>query len=134
MNLWTDDFNDEEACYLVLLNALHADGLACPRCNAKEGLGVHRRHRAPVLDYQCASCRRVFNAWTGKSLEKTHRRPSEILRILRGIAAGLSTAEIARQLHCQRAQLLTLRRRLTPLARELFGKPPPAQTPQVKPA
>ena len=27
---------------------LHPDGLACPRCGARDSLGVHRRHRAPA--------------------------------------------------------------------------------------
>ena len=40
--------------------AIH--GLACPRCGAADRLGVHRRHRDPVLDYQCGHCGRVFNA------------------------------------------------------------------------
>src|SRR5262249_26357253 len=86
------------------------------------GLGVHRRRRDPVLDYQCSSCGRVFNAWTGTPLEKTHRRPSQILEILRGILLRTSTAQMARDLKCQRAQLLTLRRRLEPLARALRGR------------
>src|SRR5262245_52721445 len=102
---------DDNACYRLLVDLLHPEGISCPRCGAREGLGIHRRHRAPVLGYQCASCRRVFNAWTGTPLEKTHRSPGEIVWILRAVARGMATAAMARELGCQRAQLLALRRR-----------------------
>jgi transposase-like protein len=106
------DYLDEEACYAQLVAVLHPDGLACPRCGARQRLGVHRRHRAPVLEYQCAACGRVFNAWTGTLLHGTHRRPSQILLILRGVAQGEPTAQLARELGCDRKHLLQLRHRL----------------------
>lgn len=112
MDLTLVDLMDEEACYARLLHLLRPDGLECPSCAARRGLHVHRRHRAPVLDYRCAACGRVFNAWTGTALQGTHRRPSELLLILRGILLGVPTAQLARELGCQRAQLLYLRRRL----------------------
>jgi transposase-like protein len=113
------DLTDEAACYDRLVGLLHPGGLDCPRCGARDKLGVHRRRRAPVLDYQCGNCGRVFNAWTGTPLEKTHRRPSELVVILRGILQGTPTAQMARDLKCQRAQLLAVRRRLEPLAKAL---------------
>ena len=70
------DYMDEDACYRKLVELLHPDGLACPACGQRQRLGVHRRHREPVLDYQCGDCGRVFNAWTGTVLQGTHRRPS----------------------------------------------------------
>lgn len=106
------DLMDEDACYAKLVDLLHPDGLACPRCGARDRLGVHRRHRAPVLDYQCGSCGRVFNAWTGTTLHGMQRRPSQILLILRGIAQGATTARLARELGCDRMKLLGLRHRL----------------------
>jgi hypothetical protein len=45
-------------------------------------------------------------------LHKTHRRPSEILPILRGIAQGTTTARLARELNRHRQHLLRLRHRL----------------------
>ena len=45
---------DEETCYAKLLAVLYPDSLACPRCSDRDHLGVHRRRRAPVLDYQCS--------------------------------------------------------------------------------
>ena len=88
------------------------EGLACPRCGGRDDLKVHRRHRAPVLDYRCNACGRVFNAFTGTAFHKTHRRPSEILLILRGIAQGETTARLARELKRDRQHLLKLRHRL----------------------
>jgi transposase-like protein len=107
---------DEDACYRKLLTWLHPDGLACPRCGARDGLRVHRRHRAPVLDYRCTACRRVFNAFTGTALRGTRRRPSDLMLILRGFAQGVPTAQLARELACDRRELLRLRHRLPHLA------------------
>ena len=103
---------DEDACYAKLLHWLHPDGLACPRCGARDGLGVHRRHRAPILDYRCKGCRRVFNAWTGTALQGSRRSAVELMLILRGFAQGVPTARLARELECDRKELLTLRHRL----------------------
>jgi transposase-like protein len=102
---------DEEACYQKLLKLMHPGGLQCPQCGERS-LHVHRRHRGPVLDYRCGHCGRVFNAWTGTTLQKTHRRPSELLLILRGIAQGQSTAGLARELRCGRGHLLDLRHKM----------------------
>jgi transposase-like protein len=106
------DLMDEDTCYQRLVDWLHPDGLRCPRCHRREGLHVHRRHRAPVLDYRCYHCGRVFNAFTGTSLHGIRRRPSELVLILRGIAQGTPTAQLARELDCDRAELLRLRHRL----------------------
>jgi transposase-like protein len=62
-----------------------------------------------VLDYRCAACGRVFNAFTGTSLARTHRRPAEIMLILRSIAQGVPTAQLARELGFERKHLLELR-------------------------
>src|SRR5262249_9427888 len=73
------DYLDEGACSRRLVALLHPNGLACPRCGRGQHLGVHSRHREPVLEYQCGDCGRVFNAWTGTTLQGTHRPPREIL-------------------------------------------------------
>jgi transposase-like protein len=102
---------DQDACYARLVEALHPDGLACPRCGG-DRLGVHRRHREPVIDYRCRGCRRVFNAYTGTALQKTSRSPAALVLILRGVAQGVSTARLARELGCDRMKLLQLRHKL----------------------
>jgi transposase-like protein len=106
------DLMDEDACYAKLLGWLHPDGLSCPRCGARDGLHIHHRHRAPILDYRCKACRRVFNAYTGTALQGTQRRPVELVLIIRGFAQGVPTAQLARELECDRSELLDFRHRL----------------------
>jgi transposase-like protein len=112
MDFPISDLMDEDACYAKLVGWLHPDGLACPRCGARDGLTVHHRHRAPILDYRCAACHRVFNAFTGTALQGTKRRPAELVLLLRGFAQGVSTARLARELGRDRRELLRLRHRL----------------------
>jgi transposase-like protein len=124
MDFSLTDLMDQDACYHKLVGRLHPDGLACPDCKNDDHTHVHRRHRAPVLDYRCTACGRVFNAFTGTELEGTHRRPAEIVLILRGIAQGVPTAELARELGCDRKHLLELRRRLQDFARRWLDRNP----------
>ena len=105
------DLMDQDAGYTRPVQALHPDGLACPRCGG-DRLGVHRRHREPILDYRCRDCRRVFNAFTDTALHKTSRSPAALVLILRGIARGASTARMARELGRDRMKLLQLRHKL----------------------
>ena len=106
------DLMDERACYEKLLALLHPEGLACPRCGAGDRMGIHRRHRDPVLDYQCGRCGRVFNAFTGTPLQGIRRSPAQLLLIVRGIAQSAPTAQMAREPGCDRRHLLQLRHRL----------------------
>jgi len=104
------DLMDQDACYDKLVGLLHPDGLICPSCRTDDHTHVHRRHRAPVLDFRCTACRRVFNAFTGTPLAGTHRTPAQVMLILRGFAQGVPTAQLARELGCDRKHLLELRR------------------------
>ena len=110
------DLMDEQACYDRLVEWLHPDGFACPRCHAADRMVVHRRGRDPVLDFRCGHCGRVFNAFTGTALHGAKRRPRELVLILRGFAQGVPTAQLARELGCDRPELLRLRHRLQGLA------------------
>lgn len=112
MDFPLDGLMDEQACYDFLVDALHPDGLACPRCGDREHAAVHRRNRDPVLDYQCGVCGRVYNAWTGTELQKTSLRPSQAVLFLRGVCYGTSTAQLARELGRHRQNLLRLRHRV----------------------
>jgi transposase-like protein len=106
------DLMDEDACYAELVRWLHPDGLACPRCHRADRMRVHRSHRAPARDYRCGHCHRAFNAFTGTILQGTKRRPREPALVVRGFAQGVPTAQLARELDCDRAELLKLRHRL----------------------
>lgn len=110
------DLMDEGACYAKLVRWLHPDGLACPRCKCGDGMKVHRRGREPVVDYRCGRCTCVFNAFTGTVLQGTKRRPAPLVLILRGFAQGVPTAQLARELGCDRVELLRFRHRLQDLA------------------
>jgi len=103
------EFMDEDACYAKLVAVLYPGGLVCPRCGIGDRLKVHRRHRAPVIDYRCEACGRVFNAFTGTEFHKTHRRPS---------------AQMARELNRHRPHLLRLRHRLQALAMKAADSSP----------
>lgn len=107
---------DNDACYQFLVDTLHPDGLHCPGCRRDDALSVHDRHRPPVLDYRCRHCGAVFNAYTSTPLQKTHRSPVQLVLILRGICQGTPTAQLARELGCDRKHLLTFRHRLQALA------------------
>ncbi len=106
------DLMDRRVCYQKLVGLLPPDGLACPRCGASDRMGIHRRHRDPLIDYQCGHCRRVFNAFPGTPLQGIRRSPAELLGIVRGVAQAAPTAELARELGCDRKHLLELRHRL----------------------
>jgi transposase-like protein len=122
---------DEQACYDQIVAWLHPDGLACPRCGGRDTFRLHRRDRAPILDYRCAACRGVFNAFTGTALQGTKRRPVALLLILRGFAQGVSTAQLARELECDRLELLKFRHKLQDLAFR-FRDPDPLEDTDVE--
>jgi transposase-like protein len=109
---------DESACYEFLIGLLHPGGLACPHCGDRDRLKVHRRDRAPILAYRCTACRRIGTGFTKTALQGTKRRPIELVLILRGIAQGVSTAQLARELGCSRPELLEFRHRLQELGTE----------------
>ena len=126
------EYLDEDACYAKIVAGLHPGGLICPRWGIGDRLKVHRRHHAPIIDYRCDACGRVFNAFTGTEFHKTHRRPSEILMILRGISQGTSTARLARELNRHRPHLLRLRHRLQARAMEAADSSPLAGDAEVE--
>ena len=107
---------DQDACYARLVEWLHPEGFACPRCHQADRMAVHRSRRPPVLDFRCRDCGRVFNIFTGTALHGVKRRPVELILILRGFAQGVPTAQLARELECDRSELLNLRHRLQGLA------------------
>src|SRR5262245_44320925 len=106
------DLMDESACHDFLVELLHPQGFACPGCGRTRGQAVHRCHREPVLDFRCTCCGRVYTAWTGTALQGTQKTPGQLVLLLRGIAQGVPTAQLARELGCDRKHLLELRHRL----------------------
>jgi len=101
---------DEQSCFDFLCQALHPNGLCCPRCHSAD-YRVHLSHRDPVLDFRCGCCGRVFNAWTGTALLGTHKTPAALVLLCRGLLRGEPTARLARELGCDRKHLLEQRHR-----------------------
>lgn len=112
MDFPLEDCMDQKACYQKLVAAIHPDGLGCPKCGERQRIGVHRYRRPHAPDFRCKECRCVFNAWTDTVFQGTHRSPSQLLLIVRGIVQGVPTAQLARELGCDRKHLLELRHRL----------------------
>jgi transposase-like protein len=110
------DLLDDDACSNQLVAWLHPEGVSCPDRGRADRRRIHRRRREPVVDYRCGHCGRVFNPFTGTALQGIHYRPGAIRLILRGIAQGVPTAQLARELDCDRSHLPALRHRLQDLA------------------
>jgi transposase-like protein len=101
---------DEEASTVWLEKHLHPDGLACPRCGARERRVARRK--GPFLGYRCLACDRYHTILTGTAFEKTRQKPSTLVLLLRGVAKGEPTARLARELELSRKQAHTLRHRV----------------------
>ena len=65
------DLLDPERCYDFLLSVLHSHGFGCPQGHAREKAFIHKRDRAPILDYRCRTCGRCFNLFTGTVMQGT---------------------------------------------------------------
>jgi transposase-like protein len=118
MELPAIDGHDETACYESLVNLLHPQGLECPKCKSREGWHIHRRHRAPVLDYRCTRCQRVFNAWTGTVLCNTHLPPHVLWLLMESIVHQQSLTGVARATNRARSSLVVWHLRLRRFLRD----------------
>ena len=116
---------DEQACYNYLLKALHPKGLHCPRGHPlPPSQAPHSRLRAPVMNYRCRVCGKVFNAFSGTIRSKTKYRPSVIVQILKGIAQGTPTQHLAFELKIDRSTLTARRHQIQALLAHNFPLPP----------
>lgn len=116
---------DEQACYNYLLQALHPNGLYWPQGHLlSSNKAPHRRQRAPVLDYRCRQCGKVFNVFSGTVWSKTKYRPSVIVQILKGIAQGTPTQHLAEELKIDRSTLTAHRHQIEALLAANFPLPP----------
>ena len=112
---------DEQACYRYLLAVLHPQGLHCPQGHALPAeQAPHDRQRAPLMDYRCPNCGAVFNLFSGSVWSGTRYSCATIVLILRGIAQGVPTAHLARELGIDRAHLLEHRHEIQKLLQQHF--------------
>jgi len=109
------DLLDRERCYDFLVSLLHPNGLGCPNGHALEEAFVHKRDRAPILDYRCKTCGRWFNLFSGPVLQATHYNEVQMVQLLHGIADGKPTAQLAREMGVDRKWLLIRRHQLQSL-------------------
>lgn len=106
-----------ENCYQWLLDHLHPDGLRCPHCRSYERW-VHRKDRAPLLDYRCKGCHKTYNLFSGTEFEKSHLSLTQIVLLIRGICKGESARTIAEEIGVSRQTVQTRRQRLQERAYE----------------
>ena len=124
-----NDLLDPEKCGKFLTDILHPCGLKCPNGHDLDHCYVHKRDRAPILGYRCWDCGRCFNIFTGTVLQETKHNCVRLVQILRGIAQGVSTAQLARELGVSRPSLLAFRHKIQALAlAALPGAPLPDST------
>jgi transposase-like protein len=107
---------DEQKCYDFLVKTLHPCGLKCPKCQCPvQDSKIHRIDRAPVLYYECTNGH-IYNAFAGTVWQGTHHKCPVIIRILQGIAQGVSTLHLALELGIDRKHLLERRHKLQDFA------------------
>lgn len=112
---------DEPACYDFLRKVLHPEGLRCPQGHdLPPDQGTHDRHRAPIVDYRCRACGTVYNLFTGTIWSKSRYSCSTIVMILRGIAQGVPTRHLAKELRVNRPHLLQRRHQIQGQIEKLF--------------
>jgi len=111
------DLLDEQKCYDHLLRTLHPDGLRCPDGHPLPAdQATHDRHRAPIQDYRCRMCGRVFNLFTGTVWSGTHYDCVTIVLLLRGFAQGTPTLQLVDELELDYETVLNRRHDLQQLA------------------
>src|SRR3989304_4099726 len=96
------DLLDLARCYGFLVCLLQPKGLGCPNGHPLEEAFVHKRDRAPILDYRCKTCGRCFNLFTGTVWQGTKYNEVQIVQLLHGIAEGKPPAPLAREMGVDR--------------------------------
>lgn len=105
--------NDQQA-YEFLKQILHPEGLHCPRCGVAlpADQAPHTQERAPLVNYRCRECGRVYNLFTDTVLQGTHYDCQTWVLILHGFVAGRPTHEITTELDLDYGTVLNWRHTL----------------------
>ena len=123
--VWT--LLDDDRCYQWLLAYLHPDGLGCPDGHPLPAdQAPHDRHRAPLVDYECRQCGRVFNLFSATLLNGVRFPCAKIVLMLQGFWKGVPTTQLADELGVAYRNLLRWRHDLHEAVAERF--PPLAVT------
>lgn len=107
---------DPHRCYEWLVSMLHPRGLRCPSGHGLERAYVHKRDRAPILDYRCKACGRCFNLFTGTVFQGTRHDTVAVVQILRAVWQGVPTAQLSREMGASYMWLLRWRHKIQALA------------------
>jgi transposase-like protein len=101
---------DELAYYKFLVSVLHPKGLQCPAGHrVATGQAPHMSDRAPVVDYRCRRCSKVFNVFTNTFWRGTHYSCRQVVLLVRGFAQGVPTLHLAKELKLDYETVLTQR-------------------------
>jgi transposase-like protein len=104
------ELRDEQACYEFLVSVLHPKGLRCPVGHrVAAGQAPHMSDRAPVVDYRCRQCGKVFNVFTTTLWRGTHYSCCQVVLLVRGFAPGVPSLHLAKELKLDYETVLTRR-------------------------
>jgi transposase-like protein len=109
-----EPITNEQQAYEFLKQILHPEGLHCPRCGAAlpADQAPHTRERAPLVNYRCRKCGRVYNLFTKTVLQGTHYACQTWVLLLHAFVAGRPTREIAAELELDYGNVLDWRHTL----------------------
>lgn len=118
------DLMSEEACYERLREIFHPEGICCPNGHRlPEDQEPHTQERAPFVKWRCRECPRVYSILTNTVWSGTHYDSVTIMLVMRGIAKGTPTTELAAELNLDYGTLLNRRHRIQELALQQTATP-----------
>lgn len=94
-----------EECYQFLISLLHPEGLQCPEGHSLATCKIHRRNRAPIIDYRCNDCGRIFNIFSGTVLKGTKYNVTQIIQCFDGMVSGTPITRLAKEMKVDRKSL-----------------------------
>src|SRR5690606_8463071 len=108
------DLLDHELSTDWLRRHFHPDGLSCPHCGAEhQDAYLFRQTKRSRLDvWRCKGCRKTYTLYTGTVFEARHLPPAQVVLLLRGVAQGVLTARLARELELSRTTVHEIRKQL----------------------
>jgi transposase-like protein len=107
---------NEQTSYNFLSSVLHPEGLRCKNGHPLlPGQLPHNYNRAPLVNYRCQQCGNVFNLFTNTVWQGTHYSCSTIVLVMRGIAQGTPTRQLADELNLDYGTLLENRHKIQKL-------------------
>jgi transposase-like protein len=93
---------------------LHPNGFGCPHCQAclanARLFRVNRGSGLPV--YRCRDCQGIYTVYSRTLLAGAQLQPAQVVLLLRGMAQGWSSVQLARELELTEKTVLKWRHRL----------------------